>query len=146
MYTNRISTVTHPFEAFIVPPVAENLASLDDTNRCDYGLGGIRGFTTVDVDGRYFTVSLYVQDTAEPVFTRSFPRRPVLRSAAVSPGQFQFFLEGEAGHSYCIERSADGREWAPWSTNTLFSAEGLVITDTLDAGAAQCLYRSEWAP
>ena len=72
MSSNRIVTIEHPFEAFIVPPVAESLASLSGTNRCDYGEGNIRGFLTVDVNGPEFTVSFLVQDNPSPRFTRTF--------------------------------------------------------------------------
>jgi hypothetical protein len=147
MYTNRISTLTDAFEAFIVPPIAESLASLDDTNRCDYGLGDVRGFTAVDVDGPSFTVSLYVQDRKDPAFTRTFPRAPLLSSAVVNDaGQFMFHLQGEPGCRYRIEGSQDRTAWFSLSTNTVLSAQGNVITNLLDTNSPRQFYRGVWSP
>ena len=44
MNTNRIASMTRPFEAFTVPPVAEGLASLPDTHRCDLWFRGSSWF------------------------------------------------------------------------------------------------------
>ncbi len=120
MFTNRIASITHPFEAFIVPPVAEGLASLSDTSRCDYGFGNLRGFATVDVQGPSFTVSFYVQDEPLPRWTRTFSSRPRLTSPALLPdGHFQCRLEGEPGRFYRIEASTDLSHWGPVTTNVL---------------------------
>lgn len=146
MYTNRIARITHPFEAFIVPAVAENIGYLDDTNRCDYGMGGVRGFITVDVDGPSFTVSLHVQGRAEPVFTKGFPLPPLLRSPASRTQEFQFYLDGELGRSYRIEKSANGMDWIPIRTNIIFSAQAQAITEPLDRNAPQQFYRCVLAP
>jgi hypothetical protein len=147
MYTNRISSITHPFEAFIVPPVAEELASLPDTNRCDYGFGDVRGFATVDVQGPAFTVSFHVQDEPAPRFSRTFSSAPVLSSPALQPNrQFQFILNGEPGHRYRIESSANLTHWSALCTNTVDLLQGVVISDPMSTNSPQRFYRGSPVP
>jgi hypothetical protein len=147
MYTNRIATVAHPFEAFIVPPVAESLALLNDTNRCDSGQGSIRGFTTVDVSGPLFTVSNYVQDDTSPSFTRTFSSAASLRFPAFSPsGQFTFILNGEQGHRYQIEGSTNLTAWRVLCTNRVDGPQGVEITDPSSTNASAGFYRSKPVP
>ena len=142
MCAQRIATVTHPFEAFIVPPVAENLASLDDTNRCDYGLGNVRGFTIVDVNGATYTLSLYVQDDPQPRFTRTFPAAPKLKAAALQPTHvFTFTLAGELGRRYHVETSTNLLNWQPLASQTVNFPEGEEITDPLPTHSLQKFYR-----
>lgn len=147
MYTNRIASITHPFEAFIVSPVAEGLASLPDTNRCDFGYGDVRGFTTVDVRGAAFTVSFHVQDEPAPRFTRTFSSAPALTSSVLqSNRQFQFTLNGEPGHRYRIESSANLTNWSALSTNTVSLPQGVEITDPMSTNLPQQFYRGSPAP
>jgi hypothetical protein len=147
MDTNRIASITHPFEAFIVSAVAEGLASLPDTNRCDYGFGDVRGFATVDVHGPAFTVSFYVQDEPAPRFTWTFPSAPVLSSPALLPNrQFQFILNGELGHRYRIESSANLATWSALSTNTVDLPQGLEISDLMPTDSTSRFYRGSPVP
>ncbi len=142
MYTNRIASITHPFEAFNVPPVAESLASLTDFNRCDAGLGNIRGFMTVDVDGPSYVISLYVQDEAGPRFSKTFPVPATLAPMTVQPnGSFQFLLLGEWGREYVIEVSTDFGDWMAYCTNTLKAPGGLVISDPTATNSLGRFYR-----
>jgi hypothetical protein len=98
MQTNRIASITHRFEAFIVSPVAEGLASLSDVSRCDYGFGDLRGFATVDVEGLSFTVSYYVQDDPLPRWTGTFSSVARLKSPVLLPdGRFKFLRKVNQG-------------------------------------------------
>ncbi len=147
MQTNRIASITHPFEAFIVPPVAEGLASLSlsDTNRCDYGFGNLRGFATVDVQGPSFTLSFYVQDDPVPRWTRTFSSPPRLRSPALLPdGRIEFHLEGEPGRLYCIQSSTNLSIWEVLSTNALSPAGDVTVTNS--TGLNLQLYRALAVP
>ena len=147
MFTNRISTITHPFEAFIVPPVAEGLATLTDSNRCEYGEGNIRGFTTVDVSGPSFTISYYVQDNPTPRFTKTFSSVASLRSAAFSTnGQFKFNLNGPLGHRYRIESSTNLGDWQTLQTNTVLLPEGVEITERPATNSSKGFYRGRPVP
>ena len=147
MYTNRIASITHPFAAFIVSPVAEGLASLPDTNRCDYGFGDVRGFTTVDVEGTAFTVSFHVQDEALPRFTRTFSSVSTQSSPAWSPSrQFQFTLAGETGHRYRVEATTNLADWEVLGTNTVSRPSGMTITDSFSTNNPRRFYRSTPAP
>jgi hypothetical protein len=142
MNTNRIAAITHPFEAFIVSPVAEGLAALPDTNRCDYGFGDVRGFTTVDVNGPEFTVSFHVQDEAAPRFTRTFSTAPRLSRPAFQPnGQFQFMLNGEPGNRYRIESSTNLSTWTALSADTTPLTSSVEISDAAATNSPQRFYR-----
>jgi hypothetical protein len=130
LYTNRLALITHPFEAFTVPPVAEGLASLPDTNRCDHGFGDLRGFTTVDVQGPSFTVSFYVQGDPIPRWTRTFSCVAALKWPALMPdGQFKFTVESEPGHRYRTETSKDLTAWEAVGTNAVSLPDGLNVTN-----------------
>jgi hypothetical protein len=142
MYTNRISSITHPFEAFIVPPVAENLAAVDNTNRCDFGLGNRRGFTTVDVNGAFYTVSLFIQDDPQPRFTRTFPVAPKLKSATPQhTNAFAFTLTGEPGRRYHIETSTDLLNWLPLFSQMLYFPGTEDLIDSQPNHPPQRFYR-----
>jgi hypothetical protein len=141
MHTNRLASITHPFEAFIVPPVAEVLASLPDTNRCDYGFGNLRGFTTVDVQGLSFTVSFHVQDDPVPRWTRTFSCAVALKLPALLPdGQFKFTVESEPGHRYRTETSYDLATWETIGTNAVSLPGGLSVTNDGCAPVSQKYY------
>lgn len=147
MYTNRIASITHPFEAFIVPPVAENLASLPDTNRCDYGFGDLRGFATVDVQGPSFTVSFCVQDEPVPRWTKTFPSAPSFESPALlSDGRLRFILGGEPGCRYVMEGSTNLTNWEPLSTNLVNEPGGVPITNSVLKDVQIQFYRGRALP
>ncbi len=142
MTSNRIAGITHPFEAFIVPPVAEGLASLPDTNRCDYGVGDIRGFTTVDVDGPYYTVQLYVQDDPVPRFRKTFPIVPKLQiTGTPTNGVLKFCLSGEPSRTYRIEVSSNCVDWVPLSTNVITSSTSVIVSERVRTNAGPRFYR-----
>ncbi len=145
--TNRISSVTHPFEAFIVPPVAEGLASLTDTNRCDYGFGNLRGFVTVDVQGPSFTVTFHVQDEPPPRWSRTFSSPARLAAPALLPGgRFEFRLDGEPGQLYRIETSTNLWVWEPISTNLVNPTGQLAVTNTVPGGLSRQFHRAVALP
>ena len=147
MYTNRIASITDAFQAFIVPPVAEGLASLPDTKRCDYGFGDLRGFAIVDVLGPSFTVSFHVQDDPVPRWTRTYSSVPSLKAPALQAGgQFGFILEGEPGHLYRTEGSADLVNWESVSTNAVNGPEGVVITSGVPEDYRRQFYRCRSVP
>ncbi len=147
LYTNRIASITHPFEAFIVPPVAEGLASLADTSRCDYGFGDLRGFSTVDVQGPSFTVSFYVQDDPVPRWTRTFSSAPLLRSPAFLPdGRFRFTVDSEPGHRYRTETSSNLTVWTAIGTNQISVPGGLAITNPASGSTDRMFFRCVAVP
>jgi hypothetical protein len=147
MKTNRIASITHPFEAFIVPPVAEGLASLRDTNRCDFGFGELRGFSTVDVRDAVYTVSFYVQDDPVPRWTRTSSSAPSLKSPALLPdGRFTFILDGEPGYRYRTDGSSDLATWEPLSTNALQLPGGMAVTNPTPADGPMRFFRCVAVP
>jgi hypothetical protein len=147
LQAQRIASITHSFEAFIVPPVAEGLASLSDTNRSDYGFGDLRGFTTVDVKGTSFTVSFYVQDDPVPRWTRTFSRAARLRSPTLLPdGRFMFLLEGEPGRLYRTESSTDLSVWEEIGTNAIGPKGNTAITNPIPRSMSRQFHRAVPVP
>ncbi len=147
MYTNRMASITHPFEAFIVPPVAEGLASLPDTNRCDDGFGNLRGFMTVDVLGLSFTASFYVQDDPVPRWTRTFSSAAFLETPDLLPdGRFRFTLNGEAGRRNSTEVSSNLVTWESIETNAVGLPGGMAVTNPLQGGLSPRFFRCVTVP
>jgi hypothetical protein len=147
MQTNRIAFITDPFEAFIVPPVAESLASISDTSRCDYGLGDVRGFATVDVQGLSFTVSFFVQDDPVPRWTRTFSPMARLKSPVLLPdGRFKFLLEGEPGQLYRTESSTNLSVWEAVSTNAVSATGDAMVTNAFRGSMSRQFHRAVAVP
>jgi hypothetical protein len=76
MSSARVSTLTHPYEEFLTSPSGSVTyngdlfpARMDYTNLVD-----TRGFASVSVNGRSFTVNLYRVGTTSPVWTKTFTK------------------------------------------------------------------------
>ena len=68
-----------------------------------------------------------------------FQLRPGARSA---PGQWNLWLDGQAGQTYMLQSSTNFASWFPVSTNTLASNSLLLPVST--AGSAARYYRGLW--
>jgi hypothetical protein len=147
MFTNRIASITHPFEGFNIPPVAESLAAITNMNRCEYGFGNLRGFATVDVQGSSYTFSFYVQDDPSPRWTKTFSHGMTLQSPSLlRGGDFRFNLEGEAGFRYRTESSTNLLDWQVIRSIDLRSPTDVPVTITAPSGAVQQFYRCVTVP
>ncbi len=143
MYTNRIPELTNPFEAFIVPPVAEDLAFLDDTNRVEFGVPLVRGFVTVDVDGPEFTVSLHVQDEPGARCSRTFPAPGRLTSPTFqSSGEFTCTVVGDPGRRYQVEATTNYLQWVAVGSTNVESWAGVPFKDPQAGDASRRFYRA----
>jgi hypothetical protein len=70
--TGRYSNVTHEFEEFVVGGAGAGLYSCQ-AGRSDW-CQDTYGFAVVDLDGSNFSVTIYEQANATPIFTRSFTK------------------------------------------------------------------------
>jgi hypothetical protein len=145
--SNRLAGVTHPFEAFITAACGESSYATVDTSRCEFGLPGVRGFSTVDVSGPSFTVAFYAQGDPLPRFTRTFRAGTWLNSPALTAnGRFKFTLMGEPGSRYLIEASTDLGGWTVLSTNTVNSPTGTEIQELTPTNSPRQFYRCRPVP
>jgi len=76
------------------------------------------------------------------VLTSASPTPPLLTQAAIVGNDFRATLNGTAGQTYVIERSADLRQWGPLTTNV----GTFTFTDPVGPADAAWFYRAQARP
>jgi hypothetical protein len=82
------------------------------------------------------SITLFVLPPLPPFHLRT--------NAGAAPGQWNIWLDGQAGQTYALQSSADLLHWSPVSTNTLAS-NSFAFPISTAAGAIK-FYRALWLP